>query len=144
MVRVAQLSRAASRASLSFSPAILNSSLLGVLLTFAPERTIKVDMRSYIIMALALLGALLALNSVVTRGETRPSEKPAYKVMVLGFDGVDPEFLEYLIEEGRLPNFARLLREGAYAPCQTFKPTKSVVHDIRSRKPEHLMCPSYS
>ncbi len=84
-------------------------------------------MRSYIIVALVIVGVLLALNSVVTRGETSPNGKPAYKVMVLGFDGVDPEFLEYLIEEGRLPNFARLLKEGAYGPCQTFKPTKSVV-----------------
>jgi predicted AlkP superfamily phosphohydrolase/phosphomutase len=52
---------------------------------------------------------------------------PSYKVMVLGFDGLDPEFLEYLISEGKLPHFERLLREGAYAPCSTFKPTKSVV-----------------
>ncbi len=84
-------------------------------------------MRTYIIVALLLGGTLFTLNSVVTDGETSVSEKPAYKVMVLGFDGVDPEFLEYLIEEGRLPNFARLFREGAYAPCQSFKPTKSVV-----------------
>ncbi len=75
-------------ASLPFSPTLLNSYLLGVLLTFALERTSKVDMRSYIIVALVIVGVLLALNSVVTRGETSPSEKPAYKVMVLGFDGV--------------------------------------------------------
>jgi predicted AlkP superfamily phosphohydrolase/phosphomutase len=57
-----------------------------------------------------------------------PSKAPsAYRVMLLGFDGMDPDFLEYLLSEGKLPNFQRLMREGAYAPCLTFKPTKSVV-----------------
>jgi predicted AlkP superfamily phosphohydrolase/phosphomutase len=48
-------------------------------------------------------------------------------VAILGFDGMDPEFLDYFLSQGKLPNFQRLLREGAYAPCRTFKPTKSVV-----------------
>jgi predicted AlkP superfamily phosphohydrolase/phosphomutase len=65
---------------------------------------------------------------IAAPGAPEASERlPHYKVMVLGFDGLDPEFLEYLISEGKLPNFERLLREGAYAPCLTFKPTKSVV-----------------
>jgi predicted AlkP superfamily phosphohydrolase/phosphomutase len=45
----------------------------------------------------------------------------------VGFDGLDPEFLEYMLSQGKLPHFQRLISEGAYAPCQTFKPTKSVV-----------------
>ncbi len=51
----------------------------------------------------------------------------SYRVVIAGFDGMDPEFLDYFLSQGKLPHFQRLVREGAYAPCQTFKPTKSVV-----------------
>ncbi|HSF14450.1 MAG TPA: alkaline phosphatase family protein, partial [Vicinamibacteria bacterium] len=51
----------------------------------------------------------------------------SYRVMILGFDGMDPEFLESMLSQGKLPNFQKLMREGAYAPCRSFKPTKSVV-----------------
>ncbi len=47
--------------------------------------------------------------------------------MIIGLDGADPEFLETMLAAGKLPNFARLFREGAYGHLQTFKPTKSVV-----------------
>ena len=58
-------------------------------------------------------------------GEGRASE--SYRVVIAGFDGMDPEFLDYFLSQGKLPNFQKLMREGAYAPCRTFKPTKSVV-----------------
>jgi hypothetical protein len=51
----------------------------------------------------------------------------SYRVVIAGFDGMDPEFLDYFLSQGKLPHFQKLMREGAYAPCQTFKPTKSVV-----------------
>lgn len=81
------------------------------------------------IVALVLLGGLfLYLDVAVQRADkgTR-SEEPSYRVMILGFDGTDPEFLQSLLSQGKLPNFERLLREGAYGPCRTFKPTKSNV-----------------
>lgn len=85
-------------------------------------------MKSHVLGIFLIAGLLFYLNSVLTREDAAAiPEAPAYSVMVLGFDGVDPEFLEYLISEGRLPNFERLLREGAFGPCRTFKPTKSVV-----------------
>jgi predicted AlkP superfamily phosphohydrolase/phosphomutase len=59
-------------------------------------------------------------------GQERESSD-SYRVVIAGFDGMDPEFLDYFLSQGKLPNFQRLVREGAYAPCQTFKPTKSVV-----------------
>ena len=60
------------------------------------------------------------------RGQGSETGK-SYRVVIAGFDGMDPEFLDYFLSQGKLPNFQRLMREGAYAPCQTFKPTKSVV-----------------
>jgi Type I phosphodiesterase / nucleotide pyrophosphatase len=53
--------------------------------------------------------------------------RDSYRVVIAGFDGMDPEFLGYFLSQGKLPHFQKLMREGAYAPCQTFKPTKSVV-----------------
>ncbi len=51
---------------------------------------------------------------------------------------MDPEFLDYFLSQGKLPHFAKLIREGAYAPCHTFKPTKSVVLvDLRSHRKAH-------
>jgi predicted AlkP superfamily phosphohydrolase/phosphomutase len=36
----------------------------------------------------------------------------AKKVIVLGFDGLDPDIVRQLVDEGRLPNMARLAKEG--------------------------------
>ncbi len=63
-------------------------------------------------------------------GAFRERDGPAgesYRVVIAGFDGMDPEFFDYFLSQGKLPHFEKLMREGAYAPCQTFKPTKSVV-----------------
>lgn len=79
------------------------------------------------ILGVVLLVALVPLfysGAAATKSVGPPA---TYRVMLLGFDGMDPEFLEYLLSQGKLPNFQRLFREGAYAPCLTFKPTKSVV-----------------
>ncbi len=76
-----------------------------------------------LILALALLANVAVQR---TAPQVAPSS-PSYKVAILGFDGLDPDFLDYLMSEGKLPNFARLSREGAYAPSRSFKPTKSVV-----------------
>ncbi|MFQ5790201.1 MAG: alkaline phosphatase family protein [Acidobacteriota bacterium] len=77
----------------------------------------------------ALVGALLVYLDVGIRrtAGVGGEEGPSYRVMLLGFDGADPEFLNYLVSTDKLPNFQRLMEEGAYAACQTFKPTKSVV-----------------
>ncbi len=48
-------------------------------------------------------------------------------MIVLGLDGADPATIDLLISEGRLPNFAKLRREGAYAPLRSQKPLLSPV-----------------
>jgi predicted AlkP superfamily phosphohydrolase/phosphomutase len=70
---------------------------------------------------------LVALDVAVQRSGGSSVAGKTYKVMLLGLDGADPDFIEPMVAAGKLPNFARLLREGAYGRCQTFKPTKSVV-----------------
>ncbi len=84
-------------------------------------------MKIYTLCILAFAALMSYLFAALPAAPESSEGLPAYKVMVLGFDGLDPEFLETLISQGKLPHFERLLREGAYAPCLTFKPTKSVV-----------------
>src|SRR5215468_11059147 len=68
--------------------------------------------------ALALLAAAALILSVFSCSR---GEKPG-RVMVLGLDGADPETIDLLMSEGKLPNFAKLRREGAYAPLLSQKP----------------------
>ena len=46
---------------------------------------------------------------------------PDNRVIVLGFDGLDPVILERLAREGKLPNFASLMAAATFArsapPC---------------------------
>jgi len=49
------------------------------------------------------------------------------RVIVLGFDGADARTLQHWMERGELPNFARLAREGSFAPLQTSTPDESPV-----------------
>jgi tetratricopeptide (TPR) repeat protein len=54
-------------------------------------------------------------------------ERPRPRVLVLGFDGLDPVASDLLISEGKLPNFARLRREGAYGRIESFIPMLSPI-----------------
>ena len=57
----------------------------------------------------------------------RRAAQPARSVIVLGFDGMDYELTRRLIDEGRLPNLARLGREGSFGPLGTSVPPQSPV-----------------
>jgi len=49
------------------------------------------------------------------------------RVLVLGFDGADPDAIDLLMSEGKLPNFAKLRREGAYGKLKSALPLLSPV-----------------
>lgn len=50
----------------------------------------------------------------------------AKKVIIVGIDGANPPFVERLVQEGRLPNFKRMMDEGTYAPhCCSSLPTST-------------------
>lgn len=87
-------------------------------------------MKSYAAAIFLLASIFYYLDVALKRSEENPGtagSDSSYRVMILGFDGTDPEFLTSLMSQGKLPNFERLFREGAYGPCRTFKPTKSNV-----------------
>jgi tetratricopeptide (TPR) repeat protein/predicted AlkP superfamily pyrophosphatase or phosphodiesterase len=70
------------------------------------------------IRGLALLLALLGA------GCAKPKTS---RVMVLGLDGMDPQTVDLLMSEGKLPNFARLRQDGAYGPLLSAEPLLSPI-----------------
>ncbi|MEA2692035.1 MAG: hypothetical protein QOJ16_1422, partial [Acidobacteriota bacterium] len=55
------------------------------------------------------------------------SPRPGGRVLVLGLDGLDPRAVDLLVSEGKLPNFARLKREGTAGTLQSRQPLLSPV-----------------
>jgi len=73
------------------------------------------------VLAVVLAAAAIGMGSAC-RGRSHPG-----RVIVLGLDGADPATIDLLMSEGKLPNFARLRQEGAYAPLLSAKPLLSPV-----------------
>jgi Flp pilus assembly protein TadD len=71
---------------------------------------------------LAALPLVIALVSLLAGCGDAPR-----RVLVLGFDGLDPATVDLLLAEGKLPNFARLRREGAYGRLQSPPPLLSPI-----------------
>jgi predicted AlkP superfamily phosphohydrolase/phosphomutase len=46
-------------------------------------------------------------------------EKFKQKLVVLGFDGLDPDLVQQWVDKGRLPNFARVIQQGGVYPLET-------------------------
>jgi len=49
------------------------------------------------------------------------------KIVIIGFDGLSPQVIEPLMQEGKLPNFSRLRAEGDYHTLATTNPPQSPV-----------------
>jgi predicted AlkP superfamily phosphohydrolase/phosphomutase len=49
------------------------------------------------------------------------------KVIILGADGMDPEFVEPWLAEGKLPNLAKIKAQGFYSRLGTTNPAESPV-----------------
>jgi predicted AlkP superfamily phosphohydrolase/phosphomutase/Flp pilus assembly protein TadD len=75
-----------------------------------------------VIRSLALLFCALGLALACS-----PAEPPRGRVLVLGLDGVDPEIVDLLLSEGKLPNFAKLRQGGAYGRFLSSKPLLSPI-----------------
>ena len=75
------------------------------------------------VRSLLLLCSLCGLLGLVACG----GSEPAPRVIVLGLDGLDPETVDLLMSEGKMPNFARLRQEGAYGRLISQKPLLSPI-----------------
>jgi predicted AlkP superfamily phosphohydrolase/phosphomutase len=72
----------------------------------------------------------LALIFIVLMGQGCSESKGARfekKMIVLGFDGLDPQLLSEYMRQGLLPNFSKLSRSGDFKPLGTSIPPQSPV-----------------
>jgi predicted AlkP superfamily phosphohydrolase/phosphomutase len=80
------------------------------------------------LIKLGLVGSLGPLNkgciSVIRNSGTRQAGR---KMIILGFDGMDPGILESLMDQGKLPAFRRLRSQGDYRRLRTSLPPQSPV-----------------
>ena len=70
------------------------------------------------------LGALALATPACQHKATRPV---THQVVVLGFDGMSPILAAKFMQEGKLPNFARLAQTGTFAKLGTTNPPESPV-----------------
>jgi predicted AlkP superfamily phosphohydrolase/phosphomutase len=63
--------------------------------------------------------ALLAVCVAIACGTRRPPEVFHQKLVVLGFDGMDPRLVRKWMDEGKLPNLQKLAASGALLPLTT-------------------------
>lgn len=76
---------------------------------------------------LQLIAFMLA-GSILSCRSSRPVTRPVTtQVVVLGFDGADPNLLSKWMAAGHLPNLARLAKTGTFRPLGTTNPPESPV-----------------
>lgn len=54
-----------------------------------------------------------------------PKPQPKGRVIILGFDGVEPSIVEAMIERGELPNYAKLKQDGTFSRLESTTPPQS-------------------
>jgi Flp pilus assembly protein TadD len=89
--------------------------------------------RSIIFLVLAIAAAAIAVR-VLTRddggrrasgGRVAVAAEPLRRVVFVGVDGADWEIIQPLVDAGRLPHFATLVRDGASGPLRSLEPALS-------------------
>ena len=63
--------------------------------------------------------ALLAVCLAPACGPSHPEGRFAQKLVILGFDGMDPDLVKQWMDAGRLPTFKKLAAEGGLYPLAT-------------------------
>jgi len=74
-----------------------------------------------------LLISLLLLTCATLNCSRSKADTVSKKVLVLGFDGMDPQILDRMIDERKMPNFKFLKDTGSYLRLQTSMPPQSPV-----------------
>lgn len=69
-------------------------------------------------LSTTIVAAAIALTAL-SCGASAPPRTQSQKLVILGFDGLEPTLVERWMREGRLPNFAKLAAEGGYQRLET-------------------------
>ena len=94
---------------------------------FAVVSSLFVVMVAFLLSILTLLTWPVRWFFRLVRKSAVLSESRVRRVVVVGLDGQDPDLTDVFIEEGLLPNFARLRDQGSYHRLQTTLPAESPV-----------------
>ena len=79
------------------------------------------------IFAVVILCVSVGIHLLRARQSQNGETSPTKKVLVLGFDGLDPKILGELLQSGKLPNFKALVKQGDFRPLATSVPPLSPV-----------------
>lgn len=81
------------------------------------------------LLALGFFAASLLLTACdkATKAVAGKSGDKGKRVCIIGCDGMDPILVRRMIDQGRLPNLARLEKEGGFKPLETSIPPQSPV-----------------
>jgi predicted AlkP superfamily phosphohydrolase/phosphomutase len=89
---------------------------------------------SFLVLFLTFLMALFSFIAWpfrflwrLIRGQRAYKESQVNRMVILGLDGLEPTLAEKFMAEGKLPNLARLKKEGTYARLRTTTPAISPV-----------------
>jgi len=74
-----------------------------------------------------LVAAASFLLTLALAGCSAEPEPVEQRVVILGFDGMDPVLAQRWMDEGKLPNFSRLAESGHFQPLGTSNPPQSPV-----------------
>jgi predicted AlkP superfamily phosphohydrolase/phosphomutase len=74
-------------------------------------------------VAAAIAGCVWFIACQRVRGEWHGD----HKLIVIGIDGMDPQLLTRFMQEGKMPNFAKLAAQGSFKPLTTSIPPQSPV-----------------
>jgi predicted AlkP superfamily phosphohydrolase/phosphomutase len=79
------------------------------------------------VIALGAKLSALALLAAALSAPAAPEQPARPGVFVLGVDGMDPVILQRLMDEGKMPEFAKLAAEGSFQSLGTINPPQSPV-----------------
>ena len=120
------------------SAAVVAAALLASWLLLRVGRAAAGRVRPALLVALAL-GALLVAQLAAALARPAPGPRPPLppasrgetgggtKVALIGIDGADWRVALPMVEAGRLPTLARLMREGTWGPLESFPDSNSAV-----------------
>ena len=77
------------------------------------------------LLLLAFLVVAAGCGSETHDREAVPARDPVGRVMVIGFDGLEPGRVRNLARQGRLPNFGRVIEKGVFTDLMTVLPPSS-------------------
>ncbi len=73
---------------------------------------------------LAIYPLKMLFRFVTGKGRIKGDTK---RLVIIGFDGMDPRLAQRFMDEGRMPNMNALADEGSFSPLQTSYPSMSPV-----------------